>query len=763
MVAAVKDWCRDWRGACNAVGQVSLGAVVLLLAMSAFPAEGAPDPAPVEAPPPADGLFITVRNPITTTVANRVITKVDRLLQRPDHRNLKIVFDFNPEGFPASTPDYGPCRTLAQFILDLHQVNTIAYVHNEVSGHTVLPVLACKEIVMSKGGKDVRDQGFTVEGKLGDVLRDQPRGLEPDQVVYYTQLAERTGRNPAVVLKMADKSIEIIEGTRKNAAWFIDRSKLAEETKKGFVPVVPQKVVVEAGRAGFYRAEQAYAFGLCSDYRETRQEVAEAYGLPPRTLREDLLEGRQPIAYRVIVRGPINGALSETLTRRIRRAIAAHNANFILLQLECHGGDPAEARRLADFLRTLKDDQGQEPVMTVAYVTPEAGDIAVLLALGCTEIVMDSKATLGNFETILRDRANFVDAVRDSVDSLAGEQGYPALVFRGMFEPKLEIHRVRSQKSVAERRLIDGDELKKDREGPHRWVDEGQIKAPEPAFRPGEWFRLGAEKAKELEIARAVVEGDPRAALPKIYAMYGVEKARDADLDWLDALAAFLREPWVGMLLIMVGITGLILELKIPGVMFPGILAAICFVLYFWANSQLAGHLTMLAVLLFVLGLILIGLEIFVVPGFGVTGVSGISLVVISLALATLVKKPETSSEWVDFGTTLSQIALSLLASIGAAFTLAWYLPNIPYVNRLVLKPPSHGDDADDASPLAAGEQLVALLGTVGEAATTLRPAGKARFGDEYLDVIAEGSYVEEGTRVQVIEVEGNRVVVKAV
>ena len=260
-----------------------------------------------------------------------------------------------------------------------------------------------------------------------------------------------------------------------------------------------------------------------------------------------------------------------------------------------------------------------------------------------------------------------------------------------------------------------------------------------------------------------MVEGDPPAALPKIYAFYSIDHARDAELDWLDAVAAFLREQWVGMILIMVGITGLILELKIPGVMFPGIIAAICFVLFFWAHSQLAGHLTMLAVLLFALGLILIGLEIFVVPGFGVTGISGITLVVVSLALATLVKKPQTSGEWLDFGTTLSHIALSLMASVGAAFMLAYYLPSLPYVNRLVLKPPSEGGEAtDEASPLAADERAVALLGAIGEAATTLRPAGKARFGDDYVDVIAEGSYVEAGTPVQVIEVESNRVVVKA-
>jgi membrane-bound serine protease (ClpP class) len=233
-------------------------------------------------------------------------------------------------------------------------------------------------------------------------------------------------------------------------------------------------------------------------------------------------------------------------------------------------------------------------------------------------------------------------------------------------------------------------------------------------------------------------------------------------MDWLDELASFLRHPVVAVFLVMLGITGLILELKIPGFGLPGVVAALCFVLYFWAQSQLAGHLTMLAVLLFLLGLVLIGVEIFLIPGFGVTGVSGIVLVLVGLALATLVKKPETTQEWVDFGTTLSQFGASLIAAVVAALALAWYVPHIPWANRLVLPPPS-GTDADGESTDGLDERLVALLGAIGEAATILRPAGKARFGEEYVDVVAEGSYVEAGARVQVIEIEGNRIVVKEV
>src|SRR5262249_30169379 len=148
------------------------------------------------------------------------------------------------------------------------------------------------------------------------------------------------------------------------------------------------------------------------------------------------------------------------------------------------------------------------------------------------------------------------------------------------------------------------------------------------------------------------------------------------------------------------GIAGLILELKMPGVGLPGVVAAVCFVLFFWAQS-FTGQFTLLAVLLFVLGLILIGLEVFVLPGLGVTGISGIVLVVGSLVLATLEKMPETTAEWLGLGATLTTFGMGLVAAIAAAFVLAWYLPHIPYANRLMLQPP--GENADTLADSAPG------------------------------------------------------------
>jgi membrane-bound serine protease (ClpP class) len=99
---------------------------------------------------------------------------------------------------------------------------------------------------------------------------------------------------------------------------------------------------------------------------------------------------------------------------------------------------------------------------------------------------------------------------------------------------------------------------------------------------------------------------------------------------------------------------------------------------------------------------------------------------------------------------------------------LAWYLPHIPYASRLVLKPPSDDEENVEAGEMTEGRptvgpEVLALLGAIGVAMTPLRPAGMVRFGEQFVDVVAEGSFVPAGNRVQVVEIEGNRIVVKEV
>jgi membrane-bound ClpP family serine protease len=711
---------------------------------------------------PAEGLFVSVPNPITSEVTNRVKEATERAVQRfkaagadGARRELKIIYDFNPENRPAGTRDFGPCYELATFLLRQHDVRTVAFVHAETTRHTVLPVLACRDIVMSS------------EARLGDVRRDQDLQAPLSRTVleaYREVVADR--RCPAVALKMLDKDMELVRATRGkgNGDWYIDKRRAAEEAKDGVIVLDPNPVVGAGANTTLYTQEQAERLGLANLHKENRQEVAEAYGLGPASLREDPLMGRSPVPWRIEVRGAVNDALAESLKRQVGRAVG-QKANFLILQLECGGGDTLVARDLAAWLRERKDDKGEYPIMTVAYIPRNAPDTAVFLALGCTEIVMQKDATFGDFSDVITEKRDGAvvnvdpkqyQAKRESLEALAKQQGYPVLLARGMMDRELAVYHVRHRKT-GEWAFVTGEELAADRAGPEpKWGNEQLIKAGGPN---GKALVLTADEAVQWGIARHKVDG-----LDEVYALYGLspDKVQVAGYDWLDSFAEFLRRPVTRIFLVMIGIVCLILELKMPGVGVPGVIAAVCFILFFWSHSQSAG-LDLLGLLLFILGIILIALEIFVLPGFGVAGIAGTLLVVFSLALVALERRPQTTEDWFNLLSMMAQFGLALIGAILLAVLLVSYLPHIPYLNRLILKPKADEVLTGDELPEAVRPETAALLGALGVAATPLRPAGKVKFGDEYIDVVAEGSYVEPGARVQVVEIEGNRIVVKEV
>jgi membrane-bound ClpP family serine protease len=722
--------------------------------------------APLRSEEPAadQSLFITVGNPITSTEFARVQRLTEEARRRyqeaaktdAKQRRLKIVYDFNPDNLPAASPLFGPCQDLAAYLRALPpEVVSIAFVHRDVSRHTVLPVLACKEIVMAPG------DGV----HLGNVSSDDeplPRDLEQFynhfQVRYYRELAEKQGRTPAVVLKMLNKDLPVLQGIRAdgstcyvNPKWYKEQGATAE----------PKEVVLPVGSPGFYTAKQAQRFGLCKIALDNRRDVKDWFEMPDSSLHEDPLEGRTPKAFRIVVGGQFTQQTVEAIEHRLRRSVG-QGANFLILQLECGGGDPVLARRLADFILDLKDNSGQHSVMTVAYVTPQASDYALFPALACNDIVMektnDKAAKLGDFERILsgqgQDRKGAPAPpnpilLGDSLDNLATRRDYPPLLVRAMIQRDLVVYHVRSKTNPSERHFVDEKHLQ---------PDQFEVMGGGPVKPANKLLVLDPAQAKQYGLSRHTVSG-----LSQVYPLYGLEEpqVRTVGPDWFEEFAGFLRQRTMEVILVMLGITCLILELKIPGVGLPGIIAALCFILFFWAHAQLA--FTWLAVLLFLMGLVLIALEIFVFPGTAVLGVSGVLLVLGGLALATMERWPQTEGEWMGTAGIMGRFGLALVGALLAAIVAARYLPSIPYASRLVLVPPTEQaatgaeEHATETSPYAG------LLGAIGVAATTLRPSGMVRFGEEYVDVVAEGSYVEPGTRVQVIEIEGNRVVVKEV
>jgi membrane-bound ClpP family serine protease len=760
---------------------------------------------------PTEGVIIQIPTVITSESTDRLRSLLFGPLKNFEAGaanqggRFVVVCDFNPEGQRASCDQLGVSYDLARYLRSLSRdnkgVTTVAYVHGDVKRHSVLPVLACSEIV------------FSERGRLGEVAT-AARPLTDVERTAYEEI-NRNRHPPALVRKMYDPNFEVIRSGDRYAA-----SDEKPRPNGQIVPELSDREVV------LYNFALARKVGLCQQLPfASLEEVRDVYGLPRQGLHRTL---ERAVCWRIPVEGAITGELVEQTRRRIQRAIRAR-VNLLIIELKCAGGDASQAYELGQYLASLNDRRSDNPVETIAYVTNKAHNLATFLAFGCSKIVMqleeaeDEKeaeddeglpreARLGGFSLYLQRppslepiyneladlgrkvsdaerqqnfqraaqlreevkvkeeelktrlpvaRAELANSLSKMLTDLAGRQLYPTLLAAGMLDAKLRIDRVERAVGASGQAFLSEEDFNADQNGPRQWR---KIQLVKPWLGQtkyeGKLLTLTARQARDVGIAAAVVKD-----FTELCKLEGVTPSRvqEPGAEWLDGLGDFLRHPWTSVVLVMVGIVCLMLELKMPGVGLPGVIAAVCFVLFFWAHSQLNGQITWLALLLFMLGLVLIALEVFVLPGFGVCGIAGTVLVLGSLGLVAYGHWPRSSEEWAGFGQKLMPFSASLVGSMVLVVIIARYLPHIPILNRLMHRPTEDGEDPDGQSELPLHAELQSLLGAIGIAATPLRPAGKTQFGDSFVDVVAEGGYIMPGTRVQVIEVEGNRVVVKEV
>lgn len=752
------------------------------------------------------GLIVSIPTTITTQSTQRLSsafwTRYKRYEERRNAGERKLgkfhlVCDFNPAGRPSQSNDFGACYDLAKFLRSLQDkgVWTVAWVHGDVTRHSVLPVLVCNELRMSR--VPMARIGAVTDADLLRTDADHPlRSGGVERLAYETM-----PRNvpPVIVRKMYDPSVKLI---KVKFASTKDNNKQWEAYRDASVSPNPiteddarelQRVPVPVGDKdgiALYSFLQARTVGLCAD-----QEVNNLETLLASMERSSLSPPLDHVvAWRIVVQGQITEKLKEQFKRRIQRAVG-HKANLLIVQLECSGGDSQAAYEMG--LELAKLSEQESPIQTIAYLTRQARDTATFLALGCHKMVMQQPAEedlkrqannpnfqppplLGGFADYLsthprlgklqddvdpntqrqrsqQEREGLEQRLSKNLADLARRQHHSPLLVQAMVQRSLAPVEVVSTRGSSVRRFLTREAFEEDQKGERQWR-----KVSESALTdsPETYVTLTANQAETLGLADEVV-----ADYPELCSREGIDlsKVRTADIDWLDQLADFLKHPWTSIVLVMLGITCLILELKMPGVGLPGVISAICFVLFFWAHSA-GGQITWLALLLFLLGLVLVILEVFVLPGTGVCGVSGVLLILVSLGLMAYGQWPRHSTDFLGVGEKIGMFGLSMLGAVILAFTIARYLPHIPFVNRLLLRPPDESDEDQFDLPDHTHDDLATLLGAIGVTATPLRPAGKVQFGESFVDVVADsGNYVHAGLRVQVVEIEGNRVMVKEV
>ena len=226
-----------------------------------------------------------------------------------------------------------------------------------------------------------------------------------------------------------------------------------------------------------------------------------------------------------------------------------------------------------------------------------------------------------------------------------------------------------------------------------------------------------------------------------------------AGSNWAEDFVRFLNNPIVSSLLIMIGLVGMFTEIKTPGWGLPGTAAVIALALFF-GSGYILELASGLEIVLFVLGVILLIVEIFVIPGFGIVGVIGIVFIISSLFLGLITDFPIVDTTMISYA--VIQLAFTFLITGIAITILLKFLPRTTMLNNLILH-----DSIDLKSDYTATfTNNTHLQGVKGYAITDLRPSGTAMFNDKRYDVVADNEYIKHDSKIIVVRVEGMRIVV---
>ncbi|MEP7014460.1 MAG: hypothetical protein ABI925_03385 [Verrucomicrobiota bacterium] len=429
---------------------------------------------------------------------------------------------------------------------------------------------------------------------------------------------------------------------------------------------------------------------------------------------------------------PLRGEVSSSLLMFLRRAVKtaeSQGASAFVLEMNTYGGRLDAA---ADIVEALN----HATIPTYTFINTNAGSAGALIALATRHIYMAPVSAIGAAAPILSTGEDLPATAKEKtisywsalIRSSAAKNGY--------------------NPDIAEA-FINRDK---------------EVKIGDRIIHPkGSVLTLNAQEATEK------INGKP--VLAEGVAESVIDLAKKAGLKGnistieptgFEQLAFWITE--LAPLLLLVGILGAYLEFKLPGVSWPGIIAAICFTLFFLGH-YLAGLAGWEVVVLFAFGIVLVLVEIlFFAHSTIVFGVIGAFLILASLLWTMIDRYP--GQKFFPSGRMLAvpllNMFIALIGSVIAAALLARYLPRTSFYRRFALI------DSSPPGPSLGGasrhfETALALTpGMSGTTITILRPGGKARFADHIVDVITEGEFIAAETPVTLIQTDGMRVVVKS-
>jgi membrane-bound serine protease (ClpP class) len=666
------------------------------------------------------GRMITIRGAVDSTLLHRVEAAVRAALADKDE---VLIFDVQ-----ASQSDFGSCYSLASLIAEIGGSvrRTVAFVGKPLSGNAVLIALACDEIVMAP------------QATLGNV---DPEGeLKARERALFESISVEKGHGKSIALGLADRNVQLFEVETPNGKSIKTAEELREFEKNA--RVLRRETLKEAGQTWVLSAEAARRLGLAKLIRETRKDAAIAYQLPEQAAADDATFHEAVRPYHLRIVGPVNSRMYQSIQRRLKEA-QGRGSTLLFVEVDTTAGEIEAASSLMALL-------DRWPGRKVAWVPNKATGAGLLALFGCDELVVGPNCAIGQLDA--RDALGSASRIADGAAQTASDAKFPSAVVRGLIDRAEAVWEVRSKENPGLRSFRTAKELEDEQES-ERWEKQRIVKEAGSV-----WRIQGGEQARSLDLAIAVLD-----TKEKLLAAYSVRgDAPVLQPTWVDAFVDALTSPGATVFLLVVAMTCLYIEFQMPGFGVAGLVSAVCFALFFWSRF-LTETANSLEIVLFLLGLLFLAVELFVLPGFGVTGVAGVLLMIGALVLASQnFSLPTSESETRELMGNLAQIVGSLILFFIVAAATARFFPQMPVFNRMVLAPPGAADESTDVAEEAEDPAAHELVGRVAVAASPLRPAGRVRLGDDFYDVLTLGEFIEPGAPVEIVEVHPTRIVVRS-
>jgi len=430
----------------------------------------------------------------------------------------------------------------------------------------------------------------------------------------------------------------------------------------------------------------------------------------------------QVVAYVIPIEDEIFKGLIHPVERGIVEAEAA-GARVLVFEFKTPGGAVDTALEIKDLILDAAKEKGME---TVAFVNRQAISAGALLALCTQKIYMREASSIGGAAPIMATgqemgkttEEKMVAVVAAEFRAAAEANGHDPDLAAAMVDRDIEITGITNK---------------------------------------GKLLSLDANMAVELGLAEGLAD-----SVEDVLEKIGYSNARIVrhEQNWAETLARFITNPAIAGILLMIAIGGIYLEVRTPGFGVPGTIGIIAFMLVFWGHN-LAGLAGLEVLLVFILGLVLLSVELFVTPGFGFMGAAGIACVLGSMLFMLSERMPVVDDyfQLQDLFQPLIVLGSSILGAVVLSGVVLAFLPTTRAFHHLVLS----DSTSREKGFVSTEDKPVQMVGQEGVTVSELRPAGIAQFGRERLDVVTEGNFIEVGRRVKIVRVAGRQVIVKEV